>query len=91
MDQAYVIDMIQRMVWLMLLLSAPILVVSLVVGMAISMLQAVTQIQESTITFVPKIVISMLVLVVMSPWLIGQMVEYTSQLFMELTVVAQKR
>ena len=55
MDQVFVIDTIQRMVWFIILLSAPILVVSMVVGLGISMLQAVTQIQESTLTFVPKI------------------------------------
>lgn len=91
MDQATVIDLIQRVVWMMFLLSAPILVVSMVVGLGISILQAVTQIQESTITFVPKILAALLVLVLTSPWLIGTMVDYCDALFRDLERVAQLR
>ena len=73
----------------MILLSAPILVVSTVVGLAISILQAVTQIQESTITFVPKILAAMLVLVISSPWMLGTLVDYSNELFTSLVEVAR--
>lgn len=89
MEQSFVVDMVQRLVWLMLLLSAPILVVSTVVGLAISILQAVTQIQESTITFVPKILAAMLVLVLSSPWMLGTLVDYSNELFTGLVEVAR--
>lgn len=89
MEQNFVVDMIQRLVWLMLLLSAPILVVSTVVGLAISILQAVTQIQESTITFVPKILAAMLVLVISAPWMLGTLVDYSNDLFTSLVEVAR--
>lgn len=89
MEQNFVVDMIQRLVWLMLLLSAPILVVSTAVGLAISILQAVTQIQESTISFVPKILAAMLVLVISSPWMLGTLVDYTDQMFNSLIEVAR--
>lgn len=91
MEQTYVIDMIQRLVWLTLLLSAPMLVLTLLVGVAISILQAVTQIQESTLTFVPKILVALLVLVVTAPWMIGLMVDYTGDLFKEMQQIAKMK
>ena len=65
---------------LMLLISAPALIVGLVVGVAISLFQAVTQIQEMTLVFVPKIVAVMVVLVAALPWMINIMVTYTHNL-----------
>jgi flagellar biosynthetic protein FliQ len=91
MEQLYVVDMIQRLVWLILLLTMPMLVVTLLVGVIISIFQAVTQIQESTLTFVPKIIVALMVIVFLSPWMIGTMVDYTTELFGELTKVAQMR
>lgn len=91
MEQAFVVDTIQRVVWMMLLLSAPILLISTLVGLGISIFQAVTQIQESTITFVPKILAAMAVLVLTSPWLIGTLVDYSENLFTDLTTIAQMR
>jgi len=91
MEQPYVIDMIQRLVWLILMLTLPILVTTLVVGVVISIFQAVTQIQESTLTFVPKIIIALLVIVLLPPWMIGMMVDYTGQLFGELVKIARMR
>lgn len=64
-----------------LLLSAPMLIVGLVVGLIVSIFQAVTQIQEMTLTFVPKIVAVMLALVVALPWMINVIVTYTQKLF----------
>jgi len=63
-------------------LSLPILGVALFVGVAISLLQAVTQIQEMTLTFVPKIIAVFLCIALASPWLVETMVDYTRQLFM---------
>lgn len=74
-------DLLQQTVWLILLLSAPILVTSMGVGIGISIFQAVTQIQESTLTFVPKILASLLVFVLTAPWLVETMMNYSVQLF----------
>ena len=63
-------------------LSLPILGVALIVGVAISLLQAVTQVQEMTLTFVPKIIAVFLCIALASPWLVETMVDYTRQLFM---------
>ncbi len=64
-----------------LLLAAPMLVVGLAVGLVVSIFQAVTQIQEMTLTFVPKIVAVMVALIVALPWMINLMVTYTRELF----------
>jgi len=66
---------------MVLLLSMPMLLVALVVGVLISLFQAVTQIQEQTLTFVPKIIAVFLVLVLASGWMIEKMVSYTQHLF----------
>lgn len=64
-----------------LLISAPVLLVGLVVGLVISIFQAVTQIQEMTLTFVPKIIAVMVVLLLAAPWMIDQLVTFTQNLF----------
>jgi flagellar biosynthetic protein FliQ len=63
-----------------LLISAPVLLAGMAVGLVIGLLQAVTQIQEQTVAFVPKLVIMVLVLCFTLPWLVGQMVQYTTDL-----------
>ncbi len=63
-----------------LLLSAPVLVFSLVIGLIISILQAATQIQEMTLTFVPKIFAAALAVVIFGHWMLRLMVSYTTQL-----------
>ena len=64
-----------------LLLAAPMLLVGLAVGLIVSIFQAVTQIQEITLTFVPKIVAVMVALIVALPWMINLIVTYTQKLF----------
>lgn len=66
---------------MVLLLSLPMLLVALVVGVAISLFQAVTQIQEMTLTFVPKIIAVFACMVLVAPWLTNTMVAFTRQLF----------
>jgi flagellar biosynthesis protein FliQ len=63
-----------------LLLSSPVLAVGLVVGLVIGLLQALTQVQEQTIAFVPKILAMLAALVLLLPWLVATMVQYSSQL-----------
>jgi flagellar biosynthetic protein FliQ len=60
---------------------APILATSLVVGLGISMFQSVTQIQEVTLTFVPKLAAVALVIVLMGNWMLGQLVAFTHEMF----------
>jgi flagellar biosynthesis protein FliQ len=64
-----------------LLVSAPMLILGLMVGLTISVFSAVTQIQEMTLTFVPKIVVVLLALLVALPWIIEKLTTYTINLF----------
>jgi flagellar biosynthetic protein FliQ len=59
----------------------PILVMSLAIGLAVSLLQSITQIQEVTLTFVPKLAGVALVIVVSGNWMLGQLISFTDQLF----------
>lgn len=65
----------------LLKVAGPILLISLGVGLLISIIQAVTQIQEQTLTFVPKIFAALLVLIVSAPWIIDVFTETTRELF----------
>lgn len=69
------------------LVSAPILLVSLLIGMLVSVFQAMTQINEVTMTFVPKIFGVFAVSALLGPWMIGTMVDYTERLFATLPLV----
>ncbi len=74
----------QDAVYISLLLSAPPLIVGLVVGLAIAIFQATTQIQEMTITFVPKIVAVMLSLLFFASWMLLKITDYTHDLLVRL-------
>ncbi|MDH7497870.1 MAG: flagellar biosynthesis protein FliQ [Syntrophomonadaceae bacterium] len=67
-----------------LLLSAPILGGSLLIGLLVSILQATTQIQEQTLTFVPKIVVVLLVVVIFGPWMLNVLVGFTHNLLVDI-------
>jgi flagellar biosynthetic protein FliQ len=62
----------------------PILIVGLVIGLIVSVFQAVTQIQEQTLSFIPKIVGLAVVLVVGGPWMMGQLVTWTTELYSQI-------
>jgi flagellar biosynthetic protein FliQ len=64
-----------------IMMAAPLLGVMLVVGIAISIFQAVTQINEMTLTFVPKVLAVFVVLVVFGPWMLSTMIGFTTRLF----------
>lgn len=68
-----------ELLWNAVLIAAPLLVVSLVVGLVISVLQAVTQVQEMSLTFVPKLVVSAAALAVFGPWMLGKLLSFASQ------------
>ncbi len=61
--------------------AGPILIVSMVIGFTVSLLQSVTQVQEFTLTFVPKLIGIAIVLLVSGAWMLGQLVSFTHQLF----------
>jgi flagellar biosynthesis protein FliQ len=80
MTSDFVVGLMAEAIKVTLLISAPVLIVGLVVGVVISLIQAVTQIQEMTLVFVPKIIAVLVVLVAALPWMINIMVTYTHNL-----------
>jgi flagellar biosynthetic protein FliQ len=78
-DQAT--DLIRQTLLLALTISAPMLLIGLVVGIIVSLFQAVTQIQEQTLTFVPKIAAMTVAAIVLMPWITQRLLEYTSHMF----------
>lgn len=71
---------------IIILVSSPVLLVSLVVGLIISLFQAVTQIQEVTLTFVPKIIAVFLCLFLLFPWMAGKLMAFTVQIVEKIPV-----
>lgn len=69
-------ELIRKAVMLTLLTSAPLLVAALVVGLVVTLLQAVTQLQEQTLTFLPKLVTMAVIFVMVLPWLIQKLTEF---------------
>ena len=69
---------------LILQMMAPVLVIATVVGLVISVFQTVTQIQESTLTFVPKIIVCVLTLIILLPWMVNIFIERTNELFAQI-------
>lgn len=76
-----VVGLMAETIKITLLISAPMLIVGLVVGVVISLLQAVTQIQEMTLVFVPKIVAVLITLVAALPWMISLLTTFTQNIF----------
>lgn len=80
------LGMTQDMLLLSALIAAPILGIALVVGLLISIVQVVTQIQEMTLTFVPKIVAVVVILFVFGPWMLSNLTEYATNLYKSIPV-----
>ena len=81
MDTAFITDLMVRSMRLTVMISLPILLVALVVGLVISILQATTSIQEQTLTFVPKILAIVLAIVIFGSWIAGSMIGFTVEIF----------
>jgi flagellar biosynthesis protein FliQ len=81
MDAATAIDLSCNALFMALILAGPIMAIGMAVGLTISIVQAVTQLQEQTLTFVPKIVAMGLAAAFFVPWLTTKMVEYTQHLW----------
>ncbi len=76
MTPQFVLTLGQEALTLLLMVAAPVLITVLVVGLVISIFQAITQIHEATLSFVPKLVAAMLVLAIAGPWMLSTLVDY---------------
>jgi flagellar biosynthetic protein FliQ len=81
MDAQRVLTMGQEALFMLLMVSAPVLGVALLVGLLVSLFQAVTQIHEATLAFVPKLLAAMAVFAVAGPWMLSMLVEYIQRMF----------
>ncbi len=81
MTPELVVQLARRSFETILLLSAPLLIFSLVVGLLISVFQTVTSINEATLTFVPKIVAVMVAIIIFFPWMMTYMTDFTREIF----------
>jgi flagellar biosynthetic protein FliQ len=81
MNQDTVVNLASQAMSLALKVAGPILLVALVIGLLVSVFQAVTQIQEQSLSLIPKIAGVAVVIVVLGPWMLGQLVTYTAALF----------
>ena len=79
-----VIAIAEEGIWMVLKISGPLILIALVVGLMVSIFQATTQIQEQTLAFIPKFVAVLLALVIFGPWMLSNMVSYTSDIFSNL-------
>ncbi|AXE28543.1 flagellar biosynthetic protein FliQ [Chromobacterium phragmitis] len=84
MSPELVISIVQNALYVLIIVSAPVLLTSLLVGLLISILQAATQINEMTLTFIPKLLSMFLVLVLAGPWMLNTLIEYTTRLFQSI-------
>lgn len=84
MDQSMVLYMAKEAVGTVFIVGGPILGVSLLVGLLVSVFQAMTQIQEQTLSFIPKVVAVAAVLMVLGPWMLSVLTAYTSNLLKQL-------
>ncbi len=81
MNQDIVITLLQKMFVLVLELATPVLVVGIVVGLAVSIFQTITQIQESTLTIVPKIIAGVIALIILMPWMMNLTITTVNEFF----------
>jgi flagellar biosynthetic protein FliQ len=84
MSNALVVDLARNAIMLAMLIAGPMLIVALLIGLTVSILQAVTQIQEQTLAFVPKLVGISAVFLLALPWILQLLVKYTTELFRSL-------
>lgn len=91
MSDGDVVAISGRAIWVTLQIAGPILGIGLLVGLAISVFQAVTQIQEQTLVFIPKIVAIVVVLAVFGPWMMTTMINYTESLLRDIPSMVANR
>jgi len=80
MTAEVVLDLLRESFWLTLVLVAVLILPSLLVGLLVAVFQAATQINEQTLSFLPRLLMILLTLILAGPWLIGQLIEYSQNL-----------
>ncbi len=81
MNEGMVIELGQQAMFTILILAAPMLILGLLVGLAVSIFQATTQIHEATLAFIPKIIVILGSMVIFGPWLLSIIISFTLKLY----------
>lgn len=89
MTEGDLISVAQNALTLAITASAPILIVSLVIGLLISIFQATTQINDQSMVFVPKIIGVLVTILVIGPWMMNMLVDFTNNLFMQINTLVK--
>lgn len=89
MSHLLVVELCRQSAMLVLLLAGPMLVTAIAIGLVISIFQAVTSIQEQTLTFVPKLIAVFAVFILALPWILQQLVRFTTELFRSIPTLVQ--
>lgn len=84
MNEDTIIDLSQQALYIVVMLAAPMLVSALIIGLVIGMFQAATQINEMTLSFIPKLFILVVALMVAGPWMLELLVTYTQRLYLSI-------
>jgi len=84
MEQGLVMELAQKAIMTVLYVAAPMLGLSLLVGLAVSIFQASTQIQEQTLTFIPKILSVLGAIAIFGPWMLRVLIEFTQAIYMNI-------
>lgn len=87
MESIEILDLAREGIWVLLLVSAPMMLTALVVGLSISLVQALTQVQESTLTFVPKMTAMLLVMILTLPFMLQSLEDYGEKLFNRIATI----
>lgn len=80
MSQGQALDMLDRLMWEAMVVAGPLLAAVLLVGLLVSIFQATTQLQELTLSYVPKMLVSALLLIFLGPWMIGRIAQFATGL-----------
>jgi flagellar biosynthesis protein FliQ len=86
MEPEMALEIGRRVLMLTLVITAPLLIIGMIVGVLISLLQAVTQIQEMTLTFVPKIIIMTIAAILLMPWIMNHLLAFATEMFAPLPI-----
>lgn len=89
MTDSFAIQIFRDAMMIVLVISLPILVAGMLVGLIISILQATTQIQEQSLTFVPKLIATIVALVVLAPWISNVLVSYTAEVYSKIPLMVK--
>lgn len=91
MDNSFVVEITNQAVKVTLMLAAPMLAGALIVGILVSLFQAVTQINEQTLSFIPKMLVIVVALVILSPWMMDTITSFTHDLYVSIPNVVMGR